>query len=171
MFNPSIYPNDNFAKGMINKLVEVYQYIEDNEYLNLVKEYENYSKFFILIFKLYFCSNIKEALNEFSPDLIIYNAGTDILFGDPIGKLNISDDGIKSRDEIVFKFAKDFQLPVVMLLRFVFFSLCEVMKIIFMNFFPFYSGGYKHSNAEIIGDSIINLYDKNLIHEIKSIYI
>ncbi len=55
---------------------------------------------------------------EFKPDLIIYNAGTDILVGDPLGKLDISGDGIKLRDEIVFKIAKDSKIPIVMLTRF-----------------------------------------------------
>ncbi len=57
-------------------------------------------------------------MNEFHPDLIIYNAGTDILDGDPLGKLHISADGIKLRDETVFKIAKDNQIPILMLTRF-----------------------------------------------------
>ncbi len=71
---------------------------------------------------IYFYRKINEALAEFKPDLIIYNAGTDILVGDPLGKLDITADGIKSRDELVFKTAKDRQIPIVMLTRFVFFS-------------------------------------------------
>lgn len=62
---------------------------------------------------------MNEALNEFQPDLIIYNAGTDILVDDPLGKLNVSSDGIKLRDEMVFKTAKDRGIPIVMLTRFV----------------------------------------------------
>jgi hypothetical protein len=61
-------------------------------------------------------------LNEFKPDLIIYNAGTDILVNDPLGKLDISPDGIKSRDEIVFKTAKSYEIPIVMLTRFVYYQ-------------------------------------------------
>ncbi len=57
-------------------------------------------------------------MNEFKPDLIIYNAGTDILVNDPLGKLDISPDGIKLRDEILFKIAKDRQIAIVMLTRF-----------------------------------------------------
>ena len=30
------------------------------------------------------------ALNEFEPDVLVYNAGTDILDGDPLGCLSIS---------------------------------------------------------------------------------
>ena len=66
-----------------------------------------------------FDRKIEESLNEFKPDLIIYNAGTDILVNDPLGKLDISGEGIKSRDEIVFRIAKDRQIAIVMLTRFV----------------------------------------------------
>ncbi len=69
---------------------------------------------------------------EFKPDLIIYNAGTDILVGDPLGNLDISADGIKSRDELMFKTAKDHQIPIVMLTRFVFFFTSEVVIFILL---------------------------------------
>lgn len=39
---------------------------------------------------LLFFRNLKSALNEFEPQLVVYNAGTDILQGDPLGLLNIS---------------------------------------------------------------------------------
>ncbi len=60
---------------------------------------------------------------EFKPDLIIYNAGTDILAFDPLGKLHVSPHGIKLRDELVFKTAKDRQIPIVMLTRFAYFHM------------------------------------------------
>lgn len=37
-----------------------------------------------------FCRNLDSALDEFSPDVIVYNAGTDILEGDPLGNLSIT---------------------------------------------------------------------------------
>lgn len=37
-----------------------------------------------------FCRHTKEALEEFQPDAVVYNAGTDILEGDPLGNLSIS---------------------------------------------------------------------------------
>lgn len=33
----------------------------------------------------------EKSLKEFVPDFIVYNAGTDILEGDPLGKLSITD--------------------------------------------------------------------------------
>jgi acetoin utilization deacetylase AcuC-like enzyme len=35
-------------------------------------------------------SNVKKALREFKPSVLVYNAGTDILEGDPLGLLSIS---------------------------------------------------------------------------------
>ncbi len=125
VFNSRIYPNDNFAKPMIDKSVELQPHIKDDEYLKLVQEYEFYHLFWYTIFIIIlfiFCSKINESLAEFKPDLIIYNAGTDILVGDPLGNLDISAHGIKSRDEILFKIAKERQIPIVMLTRFVCFD-------------------------------------------------
>lgn len=42
-------------------------------------------------------------LREFDPDLVIYNAGTDILDGDPLGGMRIPASGVASRDAIVFR--------------------------------------------------------------------
>lgn len=36
------------------------------------------------------CSHINAALEEFKPNLVVYNAGTDILLGDPLGRLDIT---------------------------------------------------------------------------------
>lgn len=38
------------------------------------------------------CRNLGEALNEFTPDVIVYNAGTDVLEGDPLGNLDVTAD-------------------------------------------------------------------------------
>lgn len=35
-------------------------------------------------------THVEGALNEFKPDIVVYNAGTDILDGDPLGGLAIS---------------------------------------------------------------------------------
>lgn len=46
--------------------------VEDDEYLDKVE------------------TNIKKALQEHLPDVVVYNAGTDILEGDRLGGLSIS---------------------------------------------------------------------------------
>lgn len=81
---------------------------------------------------------LRQAFKKFSPDLVIYNAGTDILAGDPLGGLKISPEGVVKRDEMVFSSALGAGVPVVMLL----------------------SGGYQDSNAAVIARSIKNLFAK-----------
>eukprot|EP00004_Rigifila_ramosa_P000344 TRINITY_DN1038_c0_g1_i5.p2 TRINITY_DN1038_c0_g1~~TRINITY_DN1038_c0_g1_i5.p2 ORF type:complete len:151 (-),score=30.13 TRINITY_DN1038_c0_g1_i5:17-469(-) len=81
---------------------------------------------------------LDKAFVEFSPDLIIYNAGTDIMAGDPLGHCNISPDGVIERDALVFSHAFAYDVPIVMLL----------------------SGGYQPSTANVIAQSIANLHQK-----------
>ena len=83
--------------------------------------------------------SLDKAFSEFKPDFVIYNAGTDCMVGDPLGELNLSEQGIIDRDELVFYFAYDVhKVPIVMLL----------------------SGGYQMSNAPVIAQSINNLCEK-----------
>ena len=69
------------------------------------------------------------------PDIVMYNAGTDILDGDPLGHMQVSAAGIAARDAAVFEAARGAQTPVCMVL----------------------SGGYAKGNAAVIADSIANL--------------
>ena len=48
--------------------------------------------------------------------MVIYNAGTDCMQGDPLGRLNISEQGIINRDETVFEVCFKNEIPVVMIL-------------------------------------------------------
>lgn len=43
-----------------------------------------------LIIVFFHCRHVEGALNEFKPDIVVYNAGTDVLDGDPLGCLSIS---------------------------------------------------------------------------------
>ena len=49
---------------------------------------------------------------QFTPDLIIYLAGADPHEGDRLGKLSLSKNGMRQRDECVFQFGLDRQIPV-----------------------------------------------------------
>ncbi|XP_030812810.1 histone deacetylase 11 [Camarhynchus parvulus] len=71
-YNRYIYPGDGFAKRAIKRKVELEWGTEDTEYLQKVQ------------------THVEGALNEFKPDIVVYNAGTDILDGDPLGGLAIS---------------------------------------------------------------------------------
>jgi histone deacetylase 11 len=57
-----------------------------------------------------------EAIDEFKPEFLIYNAGTDCLCGDPLGALNISEQGIITRDEIVFEYCLKQGIPLTMIM-------------------------------------------------------
>ncbi|XP_078488183.1 histone deacetylase 11 isoform X2 [Ciona intestinalis] len=124
VYNRNIYPHDGYAKRGIKRKVELTSGVDDQTYLPLIK------------------SHLTESIGEFDPQLIVYNAGTDILQGDPLGHLNISAEGIVKRDEIVFALAKGRGIPIVMLT----------------------SGGYQRTTARIIANSILSLRNNGLIN-------
>jgi len=78
---------------------------------------------------------IKKAINQFKPNLIIFNAGTDIYKNDQLGNFNISANGIIQRDTIVFSLAQKYNIPILMVL----------------------SGGYSKQSGLIIGKSVVNI--------------
>ena len=49
---------------------------------------------------------------EFKPDFIIYLAGADPHEGDRLGKLSLSKEGMRQRDECVFQYGLDRQIPI-----------------------------------------------------------
>ncbi|XP_026330325.1 histone deacetylase 11 isoform X2 [Hyposmocoma kahamanoa] len=123
MYNRNIYPRDRVAKQAIRRKIELGNKVEDLEYMLKLR------------------TNLKAALEEFTPDIVVYNAGTDVLDSDPLGLMRISEIGIVKRDEFVFEMCVKRGIPVVMLT----------------------SGGYLRKTAKIIADSIINLRNKGLI--------
>ncbi|XP_077485620.1 histone deacetylase 11 isoform X1 [Amblyomma americanum] len=84
VYNRAIYPGDEYAKGAIRRRVELRPGTSDEAYLKLVDDH------------------LQLALTEFSADLVVYNAGTDVLSGDMLGHLNISEKGVVQRDALVF---------------------------------------------------------------------
>lgn len=120
VYNEEIYPLDLEARRYIEFDFPVKSYIKDKEYLSLLER------------------EIVKAMEESKPGLVIYNAGTDVLRGDSLGCMSISEDGIVKRDEIVFSNAFKKKVPIVMLL----------------------SGGYTRRSAAIIGKSIENILSR-----------
>lgn len=100
--------------------------IKDQEYLECVELLEN-------------------VIEQEKPDIIFYNAGTDILDGDALGRLKVSFEGVIRRDEMVFEYAQKYNIPLVMVT----------------------SGGYTAESASLIGRSIINLSDKKLFRPVR----
>tara|TARA_B100001989_G_scaffold243640_1_gene211558 strand:+ start:102 stop:995 length:894 start_codon:yes stop_codon:yes gene_type:complete len=84
VFTFSMHSKSNYpAKKSISDCdVELESNMEDKEYLKILKFYLN-------------------QLNQESFDFVFYIAGVDIHFNDRLGKLKISDDGVKERDEVV----------------------------------------------------------------------
>lgn len=73
-----------------------------------------------------------------APDLVVYNAGTDILEGDPLGLLAVTPEGVVARDELVWRAAAAAGAPILMLL----------------------SGGYTKKGTPCIAYSLGNLFQK-----------
>ena len=84
VFTFSMHSKSNYpAKKSVSDLdVELEDNMEDTQYLKLLKFY-------------------LRQLNDENFDYVFYVAGVDIHFNDRLGKLKISDEGIKKRDEIV----------------------------------------------------------------------
>lgn len=112
-YNPKIYPWDSEVREAIDKNLPIQSSTSDQEYLACV-------------------DSLRQDFDYFRPDFVIYNAGTDVLAGDPLGKLQISREAIMARDSRVVGLCRGRGVPVVMLL----------------------SGGYQTANAELIADSI-----------------
>ncbi|XP_068939872.1 histone deacetylase 11 [Petaurus breviceps papuanus] len=129
VYNRNIYPGDGFAKRAIKRKVELEWGTGDADYLQKVTEH------------------VEGALKEHEPDVMLYNAGTDILEGDPLGGLSVSAEGIIKRDELVFRAARNHNIPIFMVT----------------------SGGYQKHTARIIADSILNLYNMGLIDHFEAI--
>jgi len=98
VYNHEIFPGDRPAEAGISMNVDASRCPDDYEYLQMLDE------------------KLPEVFDEFNPDFVIYNAGTDCMSGDPLGVLNVSPDGIIARDERVFKECLTRNVPVVMLL-------------------------------------------------------
>jgi histone deacetylase 11 len=117
IFNGHIYPGDYKAARYVKHNHPVEMFVNDGEYLGLLER------------------ELPPAIEESSPGLVVYNAGTDVLTGDPLGGMNISAEGIIKRDGFVFRNAIDRKIPILMLL----------------------SGGYTRKSAGVIGRSIENI--------------
>ncbi len=84
VFTFSMHSKSNYpAKKSVSDCdVELENDMEDKEYLRILRFYLN-------------------QLNEENFDFVFYIAGVDIHFNDRLGKLKISDEGIRERDEVV----------------------------------------------------------------------
>ena len=118
VYSDKNYPgNYDDTRKYITYSYPVKSFITTDEYLSLVK------------------LELSKAIAADKPDLIIYNAGTDIFERDPLGRMSVAESGIIERDAFVFQLARDNKIPVAMVL----------------------SGGYTSESARIIGTSLENI--------------
>ncbi|KAG1652546.1 hypothetical protein FOA52_007137 [Chlamydomonas sp. UWO 241] len=127
VYNAGVYPKDDDAKPAINISVELRSQTDTYTYLARLDE------------------ALVRGLAEFpSPDLIVYNAGTDVLEGDPLGRLSVNEAGVLARDAAVWDFALTrARCPIVMTL----------------------SGGYAARSAAVVADSLAALIRKYRLTE------
>lgn len=96
VFTCSLHGKNNypFHKEVSDLDIELEDGIEDEMYLHLVE------------------NALNKIFEKIKPDFVFYLAGVDILSTDKFGKLNISKEACKKRDELVFKTCKKSQVPV-----------------------------------------------------------
>ena len=51
-------------------------------------------------------------INKFKPDFIFYLSGVDVLKNDKLGRLSLSINGCKKRDEIIISLCKERNIPI-----------------------------------------------------------
>jgi acetoin utilization deacetylase AcuC-like enzyme len=96
VFTMSMHGKNNypFHKEKSDLDIELNDGIDDNDYLNLLKK------------------ELHLAIENSQPDFVFYQCGVDILNTDKYGKLNISLNGCKQRDELVFNTCINNNLPI-----------------------------------------------------------
>ncbi len=117
VFNRDIFPEDKAAGRFIDYPHPIRSGTDTASYLALVAK------------------DLPPVLDSFRPGLVVYIAGTDVLKGDPLGKLAVSADGIVRRDEFVYRATRGRDVPFLMLL----------------------GGGYTNESGPIIARSLENL--------------
>ncbi|CAM9296993.1 unnamed protein product [Chrysoparadoxa australica] len=120
-YRGDLYPNDSVAAAAISLRVRVSGADTDEMYLTKIQ------------------GALDKAFRDFQPDICYYNAGTDILVGDPLGGMQLSPECVVKRDEMVWEKCTSHQVPIVYLT----------------------SGGYtKPLSAETVTASLLNLNKK-----------
>ncbi|MBL7070722.1 MAG: histone deacetylase [Candidatus Omnitrophica bacterium] len=100
VFTFSIHQQNNypFVKPKSDLDIGLDDYASDKYYLSKLRDY------------------IPKILSRFDPELMIYVAGADPYKGDQIGNLALTIDGLRKRDEFIFETAKNFNVPVAVVL-------------------------------------------------------
>lgn len=96
VYTLSLHGKNNYPlKKEISDLdIELPDAIKDEEYLALLND------------------ALQIAFDRFQPDFIFYQCGVDILESDKFGRLGVSIEGCKKRDEIILNLAKNNNIPI-----------------------------------------------------------
>ena len=100
VFTFSIHQENNypFHKPKSNMDIGLADRTKDKEYLNVLE------------------GHIPKIISDFKPDLIIYAAGADPYEHDKVGNLALTKEGLKKRDVYVYTQAKNYQIPIAVVL-------------------------------------------------------
>ena len=95
IFTCSIHCKNNFPfdKKNSNLDVPIDDQVDDVKYINILTK------------------TLDQIESNFTPDIVLYDAGVDVHSNDDLGNLNLTDDGIKKRDEIVCEYFKEKKIP------------------------------------------------------------
>ena len=96
IFTCSIHCKNNFPfdKKNSNLDVPIDDEVNDVKYINILTK------------------TLDQIESNFTPDIDFYDAGVDVHSNDDLGNLNLTDDGIKKRDEIVCEYFKEKKIPL-----------------------------------------------------------
>ena len=96
IFTCSIHCKNNFPfdKKNSNLDVPIDDEVNDLKYINILTK------------------TLDQIESNFTPDIVFYDAGVDVHSNDDLGNLNLTDDGIKKRDEIVCEYFKEKKIPL-----------------------------------------------------------
>ena len=96
IFTCSIHCKNNFPfdKKNSNLDVPIDDEVNDVKYINILTK------------------TLDQIESHFTPDIVFYDAGVDVHSNDDLGNLNLTDDGIKKRDEIVCEYFKEKKIPL-----------------------------------------------------------
>lgn len=86
--------NYPFQKRQGTRDVPLNSHLEDTEYLNQLHR------------------TLTEISREFTPELVLYDAGVDVFLGDKLGNLDLTREGILKRDCMVLEYFKKRDIPI-----------------------------------------------------------
>jgi acetoin utilization deacetylase AcuC-like enzyme len=58
-------------------------------------------------------NTLPRIIEQFSPDFLIYQCGVDVLASDQLGRMSLTQDGVRQRDKTVLTLAKNHKIPMM----------------------------------------------------------